>query len=334
MRRVLVIVFVGVVVFTAAYSLKAFTPPIFAETAIAELVAIDVNGDRQWLLIRGQDRRQPVLLFLHGGPGMPAMYLAHAFQRELERDFVMVHWDQRASGKSFRADIDPATLRMSQLLDDTEAVIEYLRERLDADKVLLVGHSHGSRLGALFARRHPELLHGFVGVGQVADAAQEAVLQDAFLRTRLSEFGLPEAAPITGADREELLFRAGSELHGRTSFLPLVLSGLKATEYNLVDTMNVAKGSSFSSRHMRYDVASGPLLSTEVAFTVPVAMVMGRHDMVTPVTLAEAYFAALAAPDKVWYLFDESAHFPFYEEPVAFTNVMRELKARFVVSAP
>ena len=78
---------------TTARWFVSFTPPILGANAIASLEAVDINGDRQYLLIRGKDKTTPVLLFLHGGPGMPAMYLGHRFQRPLEKDFVVVHWD-------------------------------------------------------------------------------------------------------------------------------------------------------------------------------------------------------------------------------------------------
>jgi pimeloyl-ACP methyl ester carboxylesterase len=309
----------------ALYSFKSFTPPIFSGAAIAELTPAEINGDRQWLLIRGRDRSAPVLLFLHGGPGMPAMYLAHAFQRDLERHFVVVHWDQRGAGKSFRNDLDPATLTISQLLADTDVVVEYLRKKFHTEKVWLVGHSHGSYLGVLYARRHPGKVAAFIGVGQVADFERERPTQDAFLRSRFADLGLPEDAEISDENREELLFRTGSEIHGETSFLPLVYSGLRATEYSLFDILNVAKGSSFSSANMKYD-HSRNLIADERDFAIPVAVMMGAFDMTTPRMLAREYFGAIDAPDKRWIDFERSAHFPFYEQPEDFTAAMIELK--------
>jgi pimeloyl-ACP methyl ester carboxylesterase len=308
-----------------AYVFKSFTPPIFGESAIAELKAIDVNGDRQFLLIRGHDRASPVLVFLHGGPGMPAMYLAHDFQRDLERHFVVVHWDQRASGKSFKRDADPESLSISGLLSDTDVVIEHLRESLGARKVWLVGHSHGTYLGALYARRHPDKVRAYVGLGQIGDFEREHPLQDAYLETRLADLGYPPHTEITGANREDLLFESGSELYGETSFVPLLLSGLAATEYSLFDIMNVSRGPAFSGKHMKYDMTRS-LIDDETAFEVPVAIIMGAHDMVTPVELARGYYDAITAPEKRWLLFDKSAHFPFFEEPERFTAAMLELE--------
>jgi len=307
------------------YAFKSFTPPIFGDGAVAELKAVEVNGDRQFVLIRGHDRSAPVLLFVHGGPGMPAMFLAHAFQRDLERHFVVVHWDQRGAGKSYRTDISPDELSVSALLADLDAVVDRLRERFSASRIWLVGHSHGSYLGALYARRHPAKVAAFVGVGQVANLDRETSVQDAFLVTKLDELELPPDTEITGANREDLLFRVGAELHDETSFAPLVVSGLKASEYSLFDIMNVAKGSSFSSKHMTYD-ETRDLIADETDFETPVAVFMGVHDMTTPVSLAREYYEAIDAPDKRWIDFENAAHFPHFEEPKAFTAAMRALK--------
>ena len=81
------------------------TPAIRGPNSIALLERIRIGNVDQCILIRGNDSSLPVLLFLHGGPGMPAMYLAHAFQGELEKEFVVVQWDRRGAGKSYREDI-------------------------------------------------------------------------------------------------------------------------------------------------------------------------------------------------------------------------------------
>ncbi len=311
-----------------AYSVKSFTPPIFAENAIAELRAIDVNGDEQYVLIRGHDKGLPVLLFLHGGPGMPAMYLAHDFQRELEARFVVVHWDQRASGKSFKADTNPNQLSTSQLLSDLNVVVDFLRERLATERIWLGGHSHGSYLGVLYARRQADKVCAYIGIGQVTnDSSNGPVLslQRQFLEEQREQLGLEPGTAIDNSNLEDLLFRSGSELYGETSFAPLLLTGLLATEYNLIDSMNVAKGSSYSSRHMTYDMPRD-LLANDWQFTVPVALIMGRHDMVTPTALASDYFDRIEAPMKKWFEFEETSHFPHFEQPEGFTAALAELR--------
>lgn len=313
------------------YTFKSFTMPIFGQGSIAELYELEVNGDAQYLLARGVDREQPVLLFVHGGPGMPAMYIAHDFQRDLEKEFVVVHWDQRASGKSFKPNVEQAQLSTSLLLSDMDVVVNHLRQSLGAQSLWIVGHSHGSYLGALYARKHPEKLCAFVGTGQVADESSSGRarrLQEAFLRTRLEDLGLDPGTVIDNSNLEELLFLSGSELYGETSFLPLLMTGLMAPEYSLFDALNVAKGSSLSSRVMKYDMPRD-LLTSEWQFEVPVALIMGRHDMVTPTELARDYYERIDAPQKAWYLFEETSHFPHFEQPRKFTEALAELKNKW-----
>lgn len=300
---------------------KSWTPSIDGPDPIAELRTVAINGDPQAMLIRGADKWKPILLFLHGGPGMPMMFLAHKFQRPLEKDFVTVQWDRRASGKSW-GEQDPANMRISQYVDDVVAAIGYVTRELGQDKVILAGHSHGSYLGAIVAARHPELVHAFVGLGQVADEDEAFEVQKRELKRRFP------GKQVTMGNREELLFESGSEIHGETSMWPLIRDGMLAPEYSLRDVMNVAKGPQFASRHMKYDVLDGPLDDEVTRFEVPVYIIMGRHDLVTPVSLARRYFERISAPEKAFILFPDSAHFPMYEEPQRFAATMRAIAAR------
>lgn len=323
MKRALLILGGVIAAFAAWFFFKSYTPPILASHAVAELKNVEVGGDTQYLLIRGRERDNPILLFLHGGPGMPAMYLAWRFQRRLERDFVVVHWDQRMSGKSFRDDGNPADAMTSRLLADAEDVVLLLRREFGAEKIFLVAHSHGSYLGALLAARHPEWFHAYVGVGQVANEAATPALQDAFLRRALA---LADDADITPGNREDLLFKAHGELYGSDSYLPLVLTGLFAPEYSFRDAMNVAKGPKFYAKYYRRDVISGPLMENVISFDIPVYVFMGKHDMTSPYSLARTYFDRISAPAKRWVDFENSAHFPFFEEPRKFAAEMRSVK--------
>lgn len=142
----LLVVGIVVVVFVVG---RGNTPRIDSPGSVASLEQIRLGGVEQWVLIRGRDRTKPILVFLHGGPGMPAKYLAHAFQRELERDFVIVHWDRQGAGKSFEAWHEGTPLSVSQTLEDTYELTRNLRERFAQEQVYLVGHSWGSYLGLL-----------------------------------------------------------------------------------------------------------------------------------------------------------------------------------------
>jgi proline iminopeptidase len=257
---------------------------------------------------------------------MPAMFLAHAVGAPLEARFVVVHWDQRGAGKSFRSDLPPDSLSVETILADAEELIERLRRRFAKQRVFLVGHSWGSYLGMILAHRRPELVQAFVGVGQTTHAQRQKEIADRFLRRQARETGRLEVLAALDDEsfgaRERWLFEFGAELHGETSFLPLLLTGLRAPEYTLVDAWNVARGSSFSSTHMRYDALDGELMDSITRLEVPVYFFQGRYDYVTPTELAAEYLDRLQAPRKRLVRFDAAAHFPFFEQPQAFAREM------------
>jgi len=276
------------------------TPPIrdargaVVPGSVASLEHIALGGVPQWVLIRGRSPKNPVVLFLHGGPGMPAMCLAHAWQRPLENDFVMVQWDRLGVGKSYFGEIPSRYLTVRRLLDDTYELANFLRGRFSQDRLILVGHSWGSYLGMLAVHERPDLFRAYVGVGQ-----------------------------LTGSARGDTLLARAQE----TSWWPLLRLGLRAPEYTLGDVLRIPKGLSLYARALQFDVPADTLRTDVTAVQVPVYFVAGRGDETAPSEPAERYLAALRAPKKGFVWFEASAHFPFLEEPERFLEVMRRVAA-------
>jgi pimeloyl-ACP methyl ester carboxylesterase len=304
------------------------TPAIPGPRSIASLERVRIGGVDQFILIRGNDTSLPVLLFLHGGPGMPAMYLAHAFQSDLEKDFVVVQWDRRGAGKSYRDDI-ATTLTSEQLIADTIELTNLLRARFHQKRIYLVAHSWRTYLGMLVVARHPELYRAYVGIGQIARFAPINHIQDEYIRQNARKAGDTQAIRDLdekgGSVREELLFRFGGEIRNARSFLPILITGLEAPEYSLRDGRNIPKGVSLYSRHFVYDSITGELMDEVTSVNVPVYFFTGRNDYCDPFTLTEEYFDRIRAPEKHLVWFEKSAHFPFLEEPVAFAREMKNV---------
>jgi pimeloyl-ACP methyl ester carboxylesterase len=325
----LVLALAGLVLSVAAVEFavrRGGTAGLGGPRAVASVEQIRLGASAQWILIRGHDRTRPVVLFLHGGPGMPAMFLAHAFQRDLERDFVVVHWDRRGAGKSFAAAEPLTSLTVRNTLDDTFALTNILRERFKQDRIILVGHSWGSYLGLLTVREHPEWYAAYIGVGQMAGTREE-VLRDRrdFLTRQASLTGdtaLLDRLTAGGDPTEDDLFRHGGELHGATSFWPILRTGLLAREYTFRDVLNVKRGADLVAREMKYDVLPKPLEGDINPVDVPVMLFLGRHDHNTPSSIAARYLGQLRAPMKGLVWFEQSAHFPFFEEPTRFAVEM------------
>lgn len=308
-------------------AIRGGTPAIPDSGSIASLEKQQIGGVDQWVLIRGRDRTNPVLLFLHGGPGMPAMYLAHEFQSELERDFVIVHWDRRGAGKSFDARLQTPAFSVRQTLNDTYELTEKLRVRFHQQRIYLVGHSWGSYLGLLAIREHPEYYTAFIGMGVPAGSREQVrVLQREFLSRTATYTGNPNLkARLAGATMEvseDDLFECGGELYASRSFWPILKAGLSAPEYTLRDAMNVKKGADLLNHKMKYDVVPGLLEGEILRVSVPVFFFLGRHDFNTPSRLAAEYLARLDTPLKGLVWFEHSAHFPFFEESDLFRKEM------------
>lgn len=320
------------------------TPPIrgtdgkIVPGSIASLEQVELGEVKQWILVRGRDSTLPVLLFLHGGPGMPAMYLAHAFQRPLEDDFVVVQWDRRGAGKTYHDSLAPGDLSVSRLLSDTGQLVNHLRRRFDKEKIYLAGHSFGSHLGILFAARHPELLHAYVGIGQVVDGEASGAIKERFIREKAEKLGNTMAIEEIESRGEQIyekwLFEFGGVLYRSKSWRPLLWTGLQAPEYGWSDVLKVPKGSNFSSRHMSYDVIDGQVIVEIGRLDIPVYFFTGRHDYTTPFELVQQYSEQLQAPYKKIIWFDQSAHFPFFEQPDEFERAMKSVRSRVQPDLP
>lgn len=286
--------------------------------SIALLDRIKLGGVDQWILIRGEDTSKPVILFLHGGPGMPAMYLAHAFQRDLEKDFVVVHWDRRGAGKSYAAGLE-GEITVRQTLEDTFELTRMLLAHFGHKRLYLVGHSWGTYLGMLAVKEQPEYYAAYVGIGQLSMSSRTVhnVQRDFLLRKAYesSDLKLVSALQSNSASIDEVdLFQYGAELHESTSFWPLLLSGLRAPEYTFTDAMNVKRGVELVNRKMVYNVISGALSDNVRKVDVPIFFFLGRYDYNAPSGLAAEYLDSIACPFKRLVWFERSAHFPFFEE--------------------
>jgi pimeloyl-ACP methyl ester carboxylesterase len=334
---VILLVLGGLVVAGYLFFTRPHTPPFKDATgrtipgSIAVLEEVELGGCRQWILIRGRDTARPLLLFLHGGPGMPAMYLAHAFQRELEKDFVVIHWDRRGAGKSYRRTVPPDSLTDAQLLADALELITHLKERFAAPKVYLVGHSWGTRLGMYLIKKTPQHFYAYIGLGQLAFQSEIPAIQDRYIRQEAKKAGnrsaFRELALKGRSVHEKWVFRFGGELYGKESFWPLLWVGVRAPEYTLADILHITKGVQLYGRHFRSTAFPGDPAEDVLFVRVPIYFFIGRHDYTVPFELSRRYFEKLIAPHKRLVWFERSAHFPFFEEPLRFAEEMHKVLA-------
>jgi pimeloyl-ACP methyl ester carboxylesterase len=344
LAALLVASFIAVVVATPG-AFSPHTPPILGPDgeplpgSVAELRVMELGGVEQYVLIRGADASNPVLLWLHGGPGAAQMPLAHWLDRELEEEFVVVHWDQRGAGKSNPRGFDETSMTLDRFLDDTRELMDHLRARLGHDRIFLLGHSWGALLGIQVAARYPEDLHAYIGVSQVVDNHRGYNLAYEWLRAQideepsargsqlLEELGHP---PYVEHADHVAFARLVGEYGGNfdVDMGQLIRIGMAAPEYGLLDYLRWLRGANRGSGPMWDPVFARPidLMAELPSLEIPVFLLSGREDYNTPMELVAEYHRSLEAPYKELVVFEGAAHTPFLADPQRFREELIRIK--------
>ncbi|UCD37188.1 MAG: alpha/beta hydrolase [Fidelibacterota bacterium] len=321
------------------------TPPITGVDgqslpgSIASLERIDLGGVQQWILLRGANIDNPVILFLHGGPGAADMTLLPRHMGALEEHFVVVCWDQRGAGKSFPAARTGSDMTINRFVADVLELTELLCRRFQQEKIYLVGQSWGSIIGVLSVQRNPGRYHAYIGIGQVVNGSEnERLSYEWTLAQALASDDtaavetLQDIGPLPYEDdlveklfaQRELLGKYGGSIYGNPGGAHgLFIAGLQgATEYNTMDKINFIRGLRKSLELLWPQVLAVNFIEQAPVLEVPVYLLMGRHDYQTPFALAEQYVDLLEAPRKELIWFDHSAHMPHLEEPDKFSDLL------------
>lgn len=336
LRPLALLLLIAVLLLVGWKALPGRTPEIPAgHDPIALLEPVRIGGIEQWLLIRGQDRSAPVLLWLHGGPGAAQMPLAHATTRELERYFVVVHWDQRGAGKSNPRGFDTSTMTMDRFIADAREVTRHLQDRLGAAQIIVLGHSWGTMLGARLVASAPQDYAAYIGVGQqVSTSAGLAVTLDRLaplIRTRGSAAHLSwlNTATVEGLQEHRAYAETMGMLdtYGGGMNVPLhrlVWKLIAAPEYSLGDLARWLDGAQRGSGPMWPDYRRRDLMAEVPLMPVPMVLISGAQDLNTPVELVKRWFEQVDAPEgKHLVVFDASGHAPFLTEPDHFVEIVR-----------
>ena len=311
--------------------------------SISTIETVMLGGVEQSLIIRGRDHTNPVMLFLHGGPGSPEYAFIRQTNPDLEDHFVMVYWEQRGAGKSFSADIPPETMTLNQFVSDTRELSEMLITRFGHDKIFLMGHSWGSVMGVGTAQQFPELYHAYFGIGQVGyqyegerislDWAQARALEENDTKTikALSALSIPadDADPNMWishvmTERRYLDRLGGGTVHDSIGMLKILQMVLETPEYTMTDKLNFFRGSLFSMTNLWTAIMHTNLIEEVPKLDLPVFILQGAFDYQTPYPLARVFYDQLEAPQKEFYTFENSAHSPNMEEPMRFNAIILE----------
>ncbi|MFN8468375.1 MAG: alpha/beta hydrolase [Caldilineaceae bacterium] len=310
--------------------------------SLVEKLHTSINGVEQGMFIRSTDAAHPVLLYLHGGPGMPTYFLNRKYPTGLEEDFTAVWWEQRGAGLSYNPKIQPETMTVEQFIADTLAVTDCLRSRFGQDKIYLMGHSWGSLLGIQAAARAPERYHAYIGVAQIANQLQsESVAYTHMLKLarkagnqklvcKLEAAPPTPTAPLPDAYmtlRDEAMHTLGV---GTTHAMKSVVTGVfvpvwQNPAYTLREKINIWRGKwSPSSKMLWNQMLATDITAAVPELKIPAYFLHGIYDYTVAYPITISYFAQLKAPLKGFYTFENSAHSPIFEEASKTRKILRD----------
>lgn len=304
---------------------------------INESKMLDINGTKQFVMIRGENDKNPVLLHVHGGPGVSEIGGLRKYNRELEKSFTVVYWDQRNAGKSYQANFPSAEIKVSKYVSDIDVLAKYLKNRLKVNKLLLVGHSWGSQIGILAAQKYPEHFSGFVSTGQQV-AAYEGELQSySYTLAKAKEFNIDSLVqqlsfigePKSGDFRtmynipegfsiqKYILLELNRKIYNGFTIEKLFANFMESDEYTQKEKETYLTGAEFANAHIENDpdYIDYDLRKQVKKLTIPVFFICGKYDYINPTPLAKQYFDLIEAPKKEFISFDLSGHDPAWEEP-------------------
>ncbi len=306
---------------------------IVTPNGVQENYEVAIGGIKQWVYVRGQDKSNPVILFVHGGPASPMAPVMWMFQRPIEEFFTVVNYDQRASGKTFMVNDTIAlsnTINIGQYVNDAIELTEFIKKKYKKRKVILIGHSWGTIVSMKAALKRPDLFYAYVGIGQVINTKDNerlsfeyAVREAAKLKNDTALTELMSIAPYPGnkpITRERIIIaRKWPQYYGgltafRNNSFYFFNAPLLSPEYTNDYVDAIGKGSLFTLGRILPEFLNVDFKSIK-KFPIPVFMFMGRHDYTTPSEPTDVWLKNVKAPFKKGIWFENSAHLIPLEEP-------------------
>jgi pimeloyl-ACP methyl ester carboxylesterase len=309
-------------------------------TGIDEAMFVRIGGIDQWITIRGQERDNPVLLFLHGGPGVATSPYPRDVLFDWTKDFTLVQWDQRGSGKTYgRSGPLAADVTIDRMAQDGVEVAEFLRQHLDKKKIILLGLSWGTTLGVHMAKERPDLFYAYVGTGQMVNAAEaerityRQVLDKARARgdhqavRELEQIGPPPYSSQAAMGVQRKWGRAYEP--GLPSNLSMILTVLFDSDLGFGGLRDYIRGIVNSQDHFIGVAADGPDTKVDLPalgtdFAIPMFVFEGAEDDVAPAGPAKAYVDSMVAPRKQFVAIANAGHTAMYTRSDEFLRLLVE----------
>jgi proline iminopeptidase len=308
-----------------------------APARIEEGRFLTVGGIEQWVTIRGDHDRDPVVLLVHGGPGDVQSPFRTAYA-PFERHFVLVQWDERGAGRTFARNGAAGLTLERQAADGIDLAVQ-LRARFPGQRLVLLGHSWGSVVATAMAQQRPDLFSAYVGTGQVAGWADTVQFQfeylkdaarrngDAAMLARLEAIGRPDPTDVEQYFGFSWPLRQHLDPADAAWFAGM-LDAVRADGATEAEIRTIGEGMGASGKALIGAIVRTDLPATARSFALPYYVIQGRHDVFSPTVLVERYFAAVEAPRKELVIIEDAGHFALATHAAGFAETLARLVGR------
>ena len=303
---------------------------------INESMYIDVNGTKQWINIYGEDKDNPVLLYLHGGPGSATSHIDYAFTRKWADVYTVVTWDQRNCGKSYDFEQNDIELTKELFLTDGKEVTEFVLDYLSKDKLTILGHSWGSIFGANLVLEYPEYYECFIGTGQLIDYLdnEKAFIQKALKWAENDSEMLSLINSLNPENPTIDYFNERNRIMNKYGYGMMV----NGADYNRITTIIFNPNYSFSDWMKYLDIdmsvyydffASEEFfdfsLKGKTEYEVPYYNINGDKDYQTNYKIAQDYYEQVEAPYKQMFIMENMTHGLLESDSEGFSKIVHQI---------
>lgn len=342
------ILLICVVIIVAARTVTYFSNRISSENGVDEGIYVTLGGQEQYLLIRGENVDNPVIIWLHGGPAGSDAFVNHIFQKYLVDEYTVINWDQRGCGRTYFRNIDSDpnndTATFEQAQADLDELVDYACERFDQEKVIIVGHSYGTMLGSKYVLDNPDKVLAYIGVGQVVNIESDIYSYEDALRIAkengddTSEMETAYQAFVENGTLVNMLNLRNyvGVYHVAEKEPNLIVKGI-VSPYMGVDDMQwqfmpaMDMERYLELNHQLFDyVMITDVRDYGLEYQVPVGFISGAQDWTTPVKYSHDYYNSIEAPEKQFKLIDGCGHSPELADPETFCRELKSMLDEFV----
>jgi pimeloyl-ACP methyl ester carboxylesterase len=301
---------------------------------------VSINGIEQFLFHLGTSYDNPVMLFLHGGPGSAESLFTGAFQEKWEKVYTVVHWDQRGAGKTLTKNPDKLPT-IDLMLQDLFEVIQYLKKKYSKQKIVILGHSWGSVLGSVFIRKYPQEIAYYIGTGQVVNMLENEQVGYNKVKELIEQAGdeksMKKLELIGEYPGNKIVFdkeflkkcNKVRKLQGKYKLgmkidLAIWITMFKSPIFKFSDIIAFMK---ISKANQKVHSFLGDFnLRTELPeYKVPIYYILGGNDWQVPYVIAQKYFEEINAPNKKIFLIPDTGHMTMMEKPDLFFDALLEI---------